>query len=125
MGVVSWSTGVDGSWNDGSKWDAGSPPGASDDAQILASGTYTVTSTSNVTVNTLSTGQGVTLSIANNIFTIANGTGGIPGVSGGSAGIISVTDGHELDANGVIYNTGTIALSSSARATRAWRGAAT
>jgi len=98
---VLWGSGVSGDFAAASNWNKASVPGVSDAAQISPSGTYTVTSTANETVNSLTTAAGATLFIGSGIFTINKGTG-----SGANAGTILVGAGATLVLNGSVSNTG-------------------
>jgi hypothetical protein len=52
MATIKWITG-NGSWTTASKWNTGTVPGSSDDAVIDASGSYTVTLSVPITVNSI------------------------------------------------------------------------
>src|SRR6185503_8862806 len=48
-----WQSGVSGAFEDPDKWDVGAAPQASDDARIDAAGTYSVTISSDIDINSL------------------------------------------------------------------------
>jgi shikimate kinase len=73
MSEIEWQNGVSGDFNVGTNWTGDSVPGASDDALITASGTYTVTDNLGNTVNSVTTSAGATLSITARTFTPTNG----------------------------------------------------
>ncbi len=121
MNVLGWNVNVTDSWSVGSSgdfatgsnwkplspWSSGIAPGPAINAQITASGIYTVTSSSDAYVNSLATATGVTLAINDGTFSIMNGTG-----TGANAGTIAVADGASLSVGGTFKNTGTIGLES-------------
>jgi len=108
MATISWATGVTGNWTKASNWKPAQVPGDADNAIMGAVGTYTVTSGSDETVNTLTTAKTATLSITGGSgFVMLNGTG-----TGSNAGTISIDDNSILEAGGAIKNTGVIALNS-------------
>ncbi len=76
--VITWVSGVDGNWEDPSKWTGGEVPKAGDIAVIDASGNYTVTMTGDVTVKTLVLGDPTvgtpTLATGSNTLTIEDGS---------------------------------------------------
>src|SRR5262245_26991416 len=98
-----WAFGVNGDFAAASNWSNHSVPLTSDDAKITVSGTYTVTSSTNETVNSLTTSAAATLSITGGTFAINNGTD-----SGANAGTILVGAGATLTANGNVVNNGLI-----------------
>lgn len=80
MTTITWLNPVSGDFNTPSDWSTGTIPSSTDDAVFNASGTYTVTSSSDVTVNSLSTNMPSTLSVrfligSGTTFTMTNGTG--------------------------------------------------
>ena len=69
-----WTGGAGGNWSTASNWASGSPTSTMN-ARLDFSGTYTVTSSSNVTINGLSSIPTVTLNIQGGTFTVANFAG--------------------------------------------------
>ena len=69
MSIISW-LGGDGDFLTAADWSTGSVPGTGDAVRIVASGTYTVTSTASVTVNSIATALDATLSISAGVFQI-------------------------------------------------------
>ena len=55
--TITWASGASGNWSNTNNWNPNQVPGASDTAIITASGNYTVTVDSNVTVNALVLGS--------------------------------------------------------------------
>src|SRR3974377_1237990 len=90
--VISWKKGVSGDWTTASDWSTGTVPGAADQASLSAIGTYTVTSSANVTVHSLMTAAGATLDIAGGNFAALGGTG-----AGIIAGKINVDAGASFE----------------------------
>jgi hypothetical protein len=109
--VVTWvgttSSGLSGDWNVGSNWSSDAVPTSNSDAAISASGTYTVTSSADETINSLATAKGATLAITGGTFAITSGTG-----TGANAGAITVADGATLQVGGTFQNTGALQLNS-------------
>jgi serralysin len=101
--VATWAAGVSGDFATAANWTPAGVPGSGTDVQISPSGTYTVTSTANETVNSLTTPAGATLLISAGTFTISNGTH-----SGANAGTILVGAGASLVLNGAVANSGLI-----------------
>ncbi|HEY4377083.1 MAG TPA: hypothetical protein VGM93_07980, partial [Acidimicrobiales bacterium] len=52
----SWTSPVDGAWSDATKWTPAGVPSATDDVCVSGNGTYTVTLTASVTVNSVQVG---------------------------------------------------------------------
>jgi hypothetical protein len=71
MTTIHWIA-ASGNWNAPDNWSTSTVPGPLDDAVLDATGTYTVTSSSNVTVNSLSGNSGATLDITAGVFTVNN-----------------------------------------------------
>ncbi len=63
MTAFTW-LGGNGDWNTADSWSPSGVPGASDDAAIDASGTYTVTVSQANSVDNLTIGSGATLAMA-------------------------------------------------------------
>ena len=110
-----WTGGAGGNWSTASNWASGLPTSTMN-ARLDFSGTYTVTSSSNVTINGLSSIPTVTLNIQGGTFTVANFAGQGPLiVSGGTfaigsstANVMSFTQsGGELNGTGTLTVTGT------------------
>jgi hypothetical protein len=116
--LIQWHHGS-GDFATASNWNPASVPGTSDDAEIDAAGTYTVTTSATETVNSLSTIATATLAIAaGSIFTMNDGTG-----SGVNAGTLAVDNGSELQIDGTVGNTGKITVNASNTATSLFIGA--
>jgi hypothetical protein len=89
--TTSWSSAVSGNWNDPARWSAGVPGGGSD-ACITVAGTYTVTLSASVSVNSLTLGG-------------ASGTQTLLEQAGGAAGSIGLGiggGGGSIGTNGVL-----------------------
>src|ERR1700680_740312 len=65
MTTITWNNSNGGDWNTALDWTPNQVPGAGDDAEIVASGIYTVTITSNVAVNNVTTVAGATVAVSN------------------------------------------------------------
>jgi hypothetical protein len=103
--LIQWHHGS-GDFATAANWNPASVPASSDEAEIDAAGTYTVTSSANETVNILTTVATATLVIASgSTFTINEGTG-----AGINAGIIAIDNGSVLDTGGTLNNSGKIEL---------------
>src|SRR6266851_2225789 len=64
MATITWNNSNGGDWTTASDWTPNQVPGAGDDAEIIASGTYIVTiTTGGVAVNNLTTAAGATVAI--------------------------------------------------------------
>src|SRR3984957_1844012 len=85
MGTISWAHGVSGNFNTAVNWVGGVVPGGLDDAELTASGTYTVTSSQTNMVFGVALASGATLADTNGTFTAADGTDGA-----NNAGAISI-----------------------------------
>jgi len=96
-----WSHGISGNFDTASDWSTATVPGFGNDAEITASGTYTVTVNSGVgfEVNSLETAVDATLSIAEGTFIDYEGTD-----TGTSAGTIAVGNNGIFEIGG--YNGG-------------------
>jgi len=101
--TIVWATSASGNFAAAANWNPVGVPGASSDVQISPTGTYTVTSTANETINSLTTAAGATLLISAGNFTINNGTD-----SGANAGTILVGAGSTLALTGSVTNSGLI-----------------
>jgi hypothetical protein len=112
MASISWKKGISGNWTTATDWSTGTVPGATDTAHLSATGTYTVTSSANVTIDILTTVKNATLDIAAGDFDVLAGTG-----AGANAGKIEVADGASFEVGGTFDNTGTIGLNSTGDAT--------
>ncbi len=100
---VHWVAGS-GNFNTATGWNPQHVPGATDNVVIDAAGTYTVTATTNETMNTLAVAADAKLVVNAGTFTVSNGSG-----PGGLAGTIVVDVGAALALAGSVTNTGTIA----------------
>jgi hypothetical protein len=65
MGIISWAHGVSGDFNTAADWVGGVVPGGLDDAELTASGTYTVTSSQTNSVFGVALASGATLAVTN------------------------------------------------------------
>jgi probable HAF family extracellular repeat protein len=99
---ISWKAAVNGDFANGANWNTGTVPSATDDVNITVAGTYSVTSTANETIDSITTASGVTLGIFAGTFTI----NGVLGSS--NAGTIIVGAGANFVINGSMFNTGAI-----------------
>ena len=108
MAQIYWTHKGNGNWTTASDWSSGGVPGSSDDVFIGVNG-ITVTSDSNVTVNSIGTNTHSRLVIGgDSVFTATNGTG-----SSESLGTIKVLDGSTLEVSaGSFCNCGTLILDS-------------
>jgi len=100
-----WANGVSGDFGNPANWTPAIVPGPSSDVAISPSGTYTVTSLADRTINSLSTAAGATLAITAGTFTIDNGTG-----SGANAGTLMVGAGGTLHVIGQIAGSGAVVI---------------
>ena len=76
MAVTTWLRGIGGSFNNAADWSNGTPNGL-DDAELTATGTYTVTSAESNTVFGLALSAGATLALTEGTFIDVNGTDGL------------------------------------------------
>jgi fibronectin-binding autotransporter adhesin len=102
LNAIVWATGANGDFAVAANWNPASVPGASDNADIAANGTYKVTSSANETFNSLTTAADATLFVAAGIFTTSNGT------DGANAGTVDVGGGGTWELGGAFFNTGLI-----------------
>ncbi len=107
MPKIHWKQGSSGQFNTASNWSTNTVPGANDNVFIDATGTYTVTVSTNHTIRTLDMVSTATLAITGGKFTITNGTR-----TGTNAGTISVGVGAALAIGGAFNNSGRIELRS-------------
>ena len=107
MALITWISAENGDFDTADNWLNGSVPTATDDAAITAAGTYTVTSSTSNTVNTLELAASATLAVNAGVFAINAGTG-----PRGLAGTVAIGDGAVLSLAGTIDNTGTIKMGS-------------
>jgi len=101
---VAWASGVSGDFAVAGNWGPAGVPGPLNDVALSPSGTYTVTSSTNETVNSLSTAAGATLMVTGGTFTIGDGTG-----SGVNAGAL-VAAGGLLKIIGPIAGNGSVTI---------------
>jgi probable HAF family extracellular repeat protein len=99
---VTWTAGVSGDFATASNWNTGVVPGAGDDITLGGSGTYSVTSTANETVDSIVTASGVTLGIFAGSFPL----GGTLGST--NTGTIIVGSGANFVVNGSLLNAGAV-----------------
>ena len=106
MTAISWKTPISDVFTNAADWNGGVVPGASDDALLTVAGSaYTVTISSNPTVNSLQTASNATALIgANTNLQLTNGTG-----SGANAGQIVVSNNDILYIGGAFNNTSAVA----------------
>jgi hypothetical protein len=71
VSLTSWIDGVDGDFADGANWSTGTVPTAADNVRITVGGTYTVTSSLDENVHSLTVGDGATLDLEAGVFDIA------------------------------------------------------
>jgi hypothetical protein len=109
MATITWKGGNSGNWNTASNWMPSQVPGAGDDAEITASGVYTVTITSNVAIGTLTTAPGATLAISDGDS--LTWTTGSTITNNGAITVNSVGSPTKISLNGT--QGGTIALDGS------------
>ena len=119
--VDHWTSSSGGNWTTASDWSSG-VPSSTTNAALDATGTYTVTSSGNVTVNSLSGASTATLDVTGGTFTVTSFTGGGPLIlAGGTFGIGSSTatvaslseSGGTLSGLGALTVTGTTSFSGS------------
>jgi probable HAF family extracellular repeat protein len=104
---IFWNSGISGNFTTASNWNPSDIPGSGNAAIITAAGTYTVTSSLNETVYSLTTATGTTLEITADKFTATNQSGAVT-----NAGTIAVDSAATLAIDqGLIKNTGTVAVS--------------
>jgi probable HAF family extracellular repeat protein len=102
--TADWMIGTNGDFASAANWNPGQVPGSTLGAAISAGGTYTVTSSANEDIESLSTAAGATLNITAGTFTVEYGTG-----AAGNAGTIVVRAGASLVfENATVYNPGMI-----------------
>jgi fibronectin-binding autotransporter adhesin len=140
MTDISWLSAVSGSFNTASDWSTDTVPGSADTAALTASGAdYTVTSSVNNTINTLEAAANATLDISAGTFSVTNFADNLGSIEVGpgaalalgtagafigfvNSGTIGLDGGStaataakiEIDANFVLDDDGTLALSNSA-----------
>ena len=108
MSAIHWLNPLSGNFTHAADWSGGKVPGASDDAILDAVGSsFTVTSASSQTVNSLRLAANATLSITGGTFDALAGTG-----AGANAGVILVGANDTLSLGGVVTNSGAITLNS-------------
>jgi hypothetical protein len=113
MATITWNNSKGGDWSTASNWTPNQVPAAGDDAEIIASGIYTVTiTTGGVAVNNLTTAAGATLAIGSgdtlNVF-------GSQIVNAGAIQIAAGSNNSELAIDQAVSLTGggTVTLSNS------------
>lgn len=117
MTVRNWTTGVSGNFVNAAAWTPGGVPLSTDDAIIGALGTYTVTSNTSTTINSLALISTATLAISGvgSIFDVIDGTQGVAGEA--NAGTITVGNGAIFEVGGNFTNAGAVKLNSTGAAT--------
>jgi fibronectin-binding autotransporter adhesin len=105
MAQDTWLSTSGGDFATAADWSTGTVPGASDNALFTKTGSYTVTSEANETVNSVQMVQGVTLAINGGTFQMTAGSG-----TGTDNGLISVNGGNTLVVGGTLAGTGTVSL---------------
>ncbi len=115
-GVVTASpwhwVGGSGNFNTAADWSPKGIPGATDDVVIDAPGTYTVTASTDETVNSLAMAPGAVLVLSAGTFTASNGyvTGALAGSVSMDAGAVLAMGGPGLANTGTLAGAGTIAI---------------
>ena len=106
--AASWAAAADGDFSTSSDWSYNIPPSPYVSARISALGSYTVTSSSNTAVGSLTIVNGATLGIDASMFEIT-------ATSGGSSifGNINLSLGATLKLDGAVANHGTISIGDS------------
>jgi len=102
---IAWGTGASGDFAIAANWSPATVPGPTNDVAISPSGTYTVTSSVNQTVNSLTTAAGATLAVTGGTFTIDAGTG-----AGANAGTMMAGAGGTLRVSGPILGSGAVVI---------------
>lgn len=109
--TINWTNTLGGDWSNAANWDPNQVPGAADIAQITNSGTYTVTTSSNASVNVLTLGGAVgrqTLVLSGGNFILGSiSTGNAQGVFNITGGTLGGTGGLIL-AGPLNWSGGTI-----------------
>ena len=118
MTTSTWASGVNGNFDDMTKWTGNHVPVAGDTALITASGTYTVFSDATNTIANLDMAKTATLDVHNDLFSVTSGASAHT-----LAGTITVDDaaGFQLgtDSTATTFdNTGTIDIESGADPTK-------
>jgi hypothetical protein len=107
MAAITWAESVSGDFANAAYWTGGDVPGSSDDAILDGTG-YTVTSSTDVSLNSLQVAAGATISCTGHL-TLANGTG-----TGVNAGDIVIKNFEErtggLTVDGTLSGSGTVDL---------------
>jgi hypothetical protein len=117
MSSYSWASSGNGDWNKASNWTPQHVPPAGDTALITASGTYTVTSSRENSVETLEMANGATLAINADDFNLTKGTGsgalaGTIEISSAASLVLGTFDQQQDGGNTTYKNTGTIIIQS-------------
>ena len=109
MATIHWTKQINGDFSTAADWGGGVVPGPLDDAVLDAAGAtpYTVTASTNESVNSIQTARTATLSITGGTFAASAGTG-----TGGNAGTILVGDATVFDVGGSMNNSGLVAVNS-------------
>ena len=113
INVDQWTNVTSAKWSTAADWSSPAGiPTTFDLVELDAAGTFTVTSSANKTIDELNTVSTATLSITGGTFTITNGTG-----AGVQAGTVAVANSAALVISSTFDNSGTIALTSTGKAT--------
>jgi len=105
------SASVSGNWALASNWNPVGVPSAVDDVLITVPGSYTVTSTGNQTIRSLTTGADTGLNLQSGVLKVEHGTGPAD-QDGALAGVVNILSGAELEiGSGTLNNTGVIFMS--------------
>jgi hypothetical protein len=108
MATIKW-LGGSANWTTASKWDSNSVPGATDDAVIDASGSYTVTI--DVTGEAAPSVLATTITISGNSL-LEYASGGITSISGSGNLVLNGTKSFVADASDVTHNSALTGLTS-------------
>jgi serralysin len=109
--VAQWKKAVSGDWALASNWNPAGVPIAVDDVLITVPGTYTVTSSANQKIHTLTTAANATLTLKAGVLDVTHGTGPAD-QNGALAGVVNILKGAELEiGSGTLNNTGAIFMS--------------
>ena len=115
--VVQWKKAVSGNWTLASNWNPVGVPSTVDDVLITVPGSYTVTSTGNQTIRSLTTGADTGLNVQSGVLKVEHGTGPAD-QDGALAGVVNILSGADLEIGaGTLNNTGIIFMSGKSAST--------
>ena len=107
-----WTNPAGGDWNTAANWSGLAVPGPADDACVTLVGTYTVTTSSAITVNSLTVGAATgtqTLQLTRDLMAAAGGIVGTNGVLNHQVGFLLGGDVFQVDGelllDGINFNT--------------------